>query len=91
MVRATKTDAALAAAAEAHADDPERAELLHCARRFKSSWLELGEALTSVRKSGAWKRWGYEECFVKLIPLKVAKASQQQGVVAPQLAQIVAE
>jgi hypothetical protein len=28
---------------------------------------------------------------VKLIPLKVAKAAQQQGVVAPQLAQIVAE
>jgi hypothetical protein len=33
----------------------------------------------------------YDEAFAKLVPLKVAKASQQQGVVAPQLAQIVAE
>ena len=37
----TKIDAELAAAAEAHGDDPERAELLQRARRFKSSWIEL--------------------------------------------------
>ncbi|HTO89793.1 MAG TPA: glutamate synthase-related protein [Candidatus Sulfotelmatobacter sp.] len=49
-----------------------------------------GEHFT-LRLEGEWKRWRYDEAFVKLIPLKVAKAAQQQGVVAPQLAQIVAE
>ena len=49
-----------------------------------------GEFIT-VRLEGDWKRWRYDEAFMKLIPLKVAKAAQQQGVVAPQLAQIVAE
>jgi hypothetical protein len=56
----TKTDAALAAAAEEHADDPARADVLQRARRFKSSWIELGEALSSVRRTGDFKRWGYE-------------------------------
>jgi hypothetical protein len=55
----TKTDAALEAAEREHADDPERAELLHRARRFKASWLELAEALTNARKRGQWKSWGF--------------------------------
>jgi len=59
-VAKTKTEAALEAMAEAHADDPERAELLHRAKRFKASWLELAEALTRVRAGGQWRRWGYE-------------------------------
>ena len=58
MVR-TKVDAELAAAAEKHANDPDRAEILNRTRRFKASWLELGEALTDVRKSGDYKRWGF--------------------------------
>jgi glutamate synthase domain-containing protein 2 len=49
-----------------------------------------GEHIT-VRLEGEWRRWRYDEAFAKLIPLKVAKAAQEQGVVAPQLAQIVAE
>jgi hypothetical protein len=56
----TKTDTALADAEAAHADDPERAELLRRARRFKASWIELAEALTSARRGGRWKGWGYE-------------------------------
>jgi hypothetical protein len=57
----TKTDAALAEAEEAYAeDDPQRAELLARARRFKSSWVELAEALTRVRQGAEWKRWGYD-------------------------------
>ncbi|MEO7109374.1 MAG: hypothetical protein ABI183_02955 [Polyangiaceae bacterium] len=57
----TKVDQELADAEEMHnADDPERAELLARARRFKNSWIELAEALTETRKNGAWKRWGYE-------------------------------
>jgi hypothetical protein len=55
----TKTDAALAAAAEAHADDPERVEALERARRFKSSGIQLAEVLTEVRRNGHWDRWGY--------------------------------
>jgi hypothetical protein len=63
----TKTDATLAAAEAAHADDPERAELLRCARRFKASWIELAEALTQARRHGRWKAWGYEsfEAYAK--------------------------
>jgi hypothetical protein len=56
----TKTESALADAELAHADDPERAEVLRRARVFKTSWLELGEALTSVKRHGSWKGWGYD-------------------------------
>jgi hypothetical protein len=57
----TKVVAELAAKEEAFADhDPERAEVLARARRFKSSWIELAEALTRVRRSEQWRAWGYE-------------------------------
>ena len=56
----TNVDRALAALEEQHADDPERATVLRLTRRFKSSWLELGEALTEVRRNKLWERWGYE-------------------------------
>ena len=65
----TKVDATLAAAEEEHAgSDPERAGLIKTARFFKSSWLELAESLTKVRRSAAWKRWGFEsfEQYTKL-------------------------
>ncbi len=55
----TKTDAALAAAEQAHEADPERAEVLHRARRFKTSWIELAEALTEVRRNAQWRKWGH--------------------------------
>jgi|CZKU01.1.fsa_nt_gi hypothetical protein len=63
----TKTDAALADAERSHADDPERAELLARARRFKASWIELAEGLTAVKRSGGWKNWGYDsfEAYAK--------------------------
>lgn len=62
-----KTDAALAEAERAHADDPERAELLHRARRFKTSWIELAEGLTATRRGGRWRQWGYDtfEAYAK--------------------------
>ena len=55
----TKVDLALEALAQEHDDDPERAELLHRARRFKASWIELAEGLTNARRHGHWKRWGF--------------------------------
>jgi hypothetical protein len=63
----TKTDAALEDAERAHADDPERAELLRRARRFKSSWIDLAQALTATKRSGRWKEWGYDslEAYAK--------------------------
>src|SRR5258707_689325 len=56
----TKVDLTLEAAAETHADDPERAGLIQCARRFKASWIELAEALAQARRGGQGKRWGFE-------------------------------
>jgi hypothetical protein len=44
-----------------------------------------------VRLEGEWQRWRYDEAFAKIIPVKVAKASQEKGIVSPALAQIVAE
>ncbi len=63
----TNVDRALAALEEQHADDPERVELLRRTRRFKSSWLQLGEALSEVKKGKTWERWGYEtfEAYAK--------------------------
>jgi len=63
----TKTDAALAEAELTHADDPERAELLRRARRFKASWIELAESLTQAKRNGRWRAWGYEslEAYAK--------------------------
>lgn len=63
----TNVDRALAALEEQHADDPERVELLRRTRRFKSSWLQLGEALAEVRRSKTWEKWGYEslEAYAK--------------------------
>jgi hypothetical protein len=57
----TKTDAVMEQTEREHAtEDPERAEIISCARRFKSSWIDLASALTRVRRGGHWKRWGYE-------------------------------
>jgi len=56
----TKIEAALAAAEQAHEDDPERADLLRRTRVFKASWIELAEALTESRRRGDFRRWGYD-------------------------------
>jgi len=56
----TKTEASLAEAERAHADDQERAEALRRARSFKTSWIELAETLTRIKRSARWKTWGYE-------------------------------
>lgn len=63
----TKTEEALAEAEVALADDPERAELLRRARRFKASWIDLAEALTVARRHNRWKQWGYDsfEAYAK--------------------------
>lgn len=75
----TNVDRALAALEEQHADDPQRATVLRLTRRFKSSWLELGEALSEVKRSKNWERWGhdsfdtYAKAELKLRPDTVEK------------------
>jgi lipopolysaccharide biosynthesis regulator YciM len=75
----TKTDAALAQAEIAHSNDPERAELLRRARRFKASWIELAEALTQAKRGRRWTEWGhdsfeaYAKAELKLRPETVEK------------------
>ena len=39
--------------------DSERYRVLISAKRFKSSWAELGESLTRVANSGQFHDWGY--------------------------------
>jgi hypothetical protein len=60
------------------------------ARRRGAPLRVEGEHL-AIRLEGEWKRWRHDEAFVKLVPIKVAKAQQQAGVTPPQLTQIVAE
>jgi hypothetical protein len=78
----TKVDAALAAAERRHAKDPERAELIARARRFKASWIELAEALASCQKSQRYTEWGYvsfEEYYRKELHLKTATVNKLVG------------
>jgi hypothetical protein len=49
-----------------------------------------GDYMT-IRLEGQWRRWRYDEAFARLVPIKVAKAAQQQGIAPPALVQIVAE
>jgi len=42
--------------------DSERYQVLDSARRFKSSWLELGEWLARVANGSQFQQWGYT-CF----------------------------
>ena len=56
----TQVDRALAVLEEKHADDPERVELLRRTRHFKSSWMQLAEALAEVKRGQTWERWGYD-------------------------------
>jgi hypothetical protein len=37
-----------------------RYQALATARRFKSSWVELGEKLLQIQKSGQFRDWGYD-------------------------------
>ena len=39
--------------------DSERYRVLLSAKRFKSSWVELGESLTRVANTGQFQEWGY--------------------------------
>jgi hypothetical protein len=56
----TNVDRALAALEEKYKGDPDRVEVLRRTRQFKSSWLQLAEALSEVKREKHWERWGYD-------------------------------
>lgn len=52
---------ALAESLASKGDDGQRLELVQRARRFKRSWVEMAEALSWVRDTRAFERWGYPD------------------------------
>lgn len=81
----TKLDGVLAAAERRFANDPERAELIARTRRFKASWIELAEALTTCQRSQRYTTWGYasfEEYYRKELHLKTSTVNKLVGTYA---------
>ncbi len=81
----TKVDAALAAAERRFANDPERAELIARTRRFKASWIELAEALTTCQRSQRYTAWSFasfEEYYRKELHLKTSTVNKLVGTYA---------
>lgn len=69
----------------AGAGDTERAELIARVRRFKSSWVELAEALTNLQRSQRYTAWGYasfEEYYRKELRLRSATVNKLVGTYA---------
>ncbi|WP_305044772.1 hypothetical protein [Geoalkalibacter sp.] len=57
----------------------ERYQALDCAKRFKSSWVDLGERLVTVRNRGLYRDWGYadfDEYCAREIRLRKATAEK---------------
>lgn len=57
----------------------DRYDVLDKAKRFKSSWVELGEKLLAVSKKGHFREWGYgsfEEYCVQEIRIKRGTAEK---------------
>jgi hypothetical protein len=59
--------------------------------RRRGAPIRIEQDSIRVRLESDWQRWRYDEAFAKIIPVKVAKASQELGIVAPARAQIVSE
>ena len=55
----TKTAEKLAARAEDLPQGSTRRQVLEGARRFKAAWVEFGRLLSEVKRSEAWREWGY--------------------------------
>lgn len=57
----------------------DRYQVLATAKRFKSSWVELGEKLLSVQQNGRFRSWGYgsfEEYCLKEIRIQKPTAQK---------------
>lgn len=78
----TQTDADLAATQARVAQDSARAELIAKTRRFKSSWIELAEALSACRQEKRYQSWGYasfEDYYRKELHLRAATVDKLVG------------
>ncbi len=48
---------------EAEGADPFRVEVIRRARRFKRSWLEMAEALSTLRINKSYEGWGFADLY----------------------------
>jgi len=82
MAHVTKTDRKLEDKMLTFAGDAERVDALAKARNFKRSWIELAEALTSVRDRESFANWGFdtfEMYCLKELHLKSATVHKLTG------------
>lgn len=56
----TRTEIDIDARITQFSSDGARVEVLHRARAFKASWVQLGESLSEVQREELWKRWGFD-------------------------------
>lgn len=63
MATGTKKIDELAALLEKTGGDAQRLEVVRRTQKFKRSWIELAEALTKVRASKGYARWGFEDFY----------------------------
>ncbi len=55
----TKSLAGIERRMEESGGDPIRRRILECAKNFKTSWIDLGQALYSAWKDKPYRQWGY--------------------------------
>ena len=67
------------------------APFLAAESRRRSLPIRIDGDYLTIRLEGHWRRWRYDEAFARLVPIKVAKAAQQQGISPPALVQLVGE
>lgn len=78
----TKVDGELEARIAQFRGDEERVAVLQSARRFKASWIELGEGLSRVLRGERFKAWGFgsfEDYCTKELHLKRDTAFKLTG------------
>ncbi len=63
MATGTKKIDELAALLEKTGGDAQRLEVVRRTQKFKRSWIELAEALTKVRATKGYSRWGFEDFY----------------------------
>lgn len=63
MATGTKKIDELAALLEKTGGDAQRLEVVRRTQKFKRSWIELAEALTKVRATKGYARWGFEDFY----------------------------
>lgn len=63
MATGTKKIDELAALLEKTGGDAQRLDVVRRTQKFKRSWIELAEALTKVRASKSFSRWGFEDFY----------------------------